>query len=83
MKLVHLFPNGRVERGSVTYPRNQRNGRPGYRWVEAYSEVSEHGVSIPLPRREWFAMANRDGFRVKFHDSEADAKAALNRYGLV
>lgn len=77
-KFVHLFPNGQVERGAVTYPRGQRGGRPGYRWVPAYSEaVSETVVSMALTRREWFDIARRDGLRVKFHGDKDAARAAI------
>ncbi len=71
--ILHLFPNGQVERGTAT----PRNPRPGYRWVPAYSQALANGESMALPRREWYAMAQRDGDKCKFHEDKAAARAAL------
>lgn len=75
--MIHLFPNGQVERGT---------GKPGYRWVPAYSQVSRSNVfgnlmstSMPLPRREWYAMAKRDGQKCKFHKTQEEARAAYEK----
>jgi hypothetical protein len=73
MTTAHLFPNGRIERGTASKPGD----RPGYRWVQAYSQVVASGESMPLARREWYAMGKRDGFACKFHDSKEAAQAAL------
>lgn len=78
MKTVHLFPNGQVERGAVTYPRGRPGGRPGYRWVSAYSEaVSQSVVSMPLTRREWQDMARRDRQKLRFHETKDEAIKAV------
>lgn len=69
MTTMHLFANGQVERGTAKRPED----RPGFRWVQAYSLVSETGVSAPLTRREWQEMAKRDGFTCRFHDTEQAA----------
>lgn len=66
----HLFPNGNVEVGT---------GGPGYRWVPAYSQASMTGVSQPLTRRNWQAMARRDGLKLKFHENEEAARAAVGQ----
>lgn len=58
MNALHIFPNGRVERG---------NGKPGYDWHQAYSERSDRGVSQPLTLPEWRAMAKRDKQRLIVH----------------
>lgn len=68
MKELHLFPNGQVERG---------NGKPGYDWHPAYSEVTPTGESQPLTLSDWRAMARRDGQLVKIHKTKQDARAAI------
>jgi hypothetical protein len=73
MTTAHLFPNGQVEKGTAKKPGD----RPGYRWVPAYSQVSERGTSQPLTRRDWLLMGRRDGFKCKFHDTEEAARKAL------
>ena len=71
--ILHLFPNGQVERGTAKKPGD----RPGYRWVPAYSQALANGESMALPRRDWQAMADRDGDKCKFHDSKQSARDAL------
>jgi hypothetical protein len=73
---IHLFPNGQVEVVARSRDRGRRC-RPAYRWVPAYSQVSIRGISMSLPRREWYAMARRDGDRCQFHATEDDARRAL------
>ena len=68
MTTIHLFPNGQVEKGT--------GRRQAYRWVPAYSQVSERGVSMPLTRRDWLAIGKRDGFKCKFHTTEQAAREA-------
>jgi hypothetical protein len=80
VKIIHLFPNGQVEIGT---------GKPGYRWVPAYSLVAKWsnkdgskpwwGTSQPLPRREWYAMAKRDGQKCKFYKTQEEARAAYEK----
>jgi hypothetical protein len=70
MKTLHLFPNGDVEVGT---------GKPGYRWVPAYSQVTPGGYSQPLTRRHWQEIARRDGDKCKFHQSQEEAKAEDDR----
>jgi hypothetical protein len=65
---MHIFPNGEVERG---------NGKPGYDWHSAYSEVTADGYTQPSTLAEWRAVAKRDGQRVKIHKTETDARKAL------
>jgi len=72
MKTIHLFPNGRIERGTARKPGD----RPGYRWVQAYSQVLPNGESMPLPRHDWFALGDRDGYKGKFHASKQAAQEA-------
>jgi hypothetical protein len=73
--IAHLFPNGQVERGTAKKPRD----KPGYRWVPAYSQIRANGCeSMPLPRRDWYALGARDGFKCKFHASREAARAAFD-----
>ena len=78
---IHLFPNGQVERGAPRGKYVKGQGRitvPGYRWVPAYSQAVRPGVeSMALPRREWQAMARRDGDKLCFHVNKQQAFAAL------
>lgn len=70
--MVHLFPNGNVE---VPYCRPR--GLPTYRWTPAYSSItSVTGESIPLTRRHWQQIANRDALKLKFWATKAKALAA-------
>jgi hypothetical protein len=74
--IAHLFANGQIERGTAKQPGD----RPGFRWVPAYSRVTERGnISQPLPRREWFTMARRDGFKCQFHPNEQAAREAAGK----
>lgn len=68
MKFVHLFPNGRFDRG-VGCSRN--------RFVQRFSKVLENGASAPYTRREWYAMGKQDGFTCKFYPNMETARDAL------
>lgn len=68
MKTRHIFPNGQAEVGT---------GAPGYRWVQAFSEVTPDGYTNPVPMKEHRAMAKRDGFVLSLHKDEATARKAL------
>ena len=65
---THLFPNGDLEVGT---------GKPGYRWVPAYSEATPEGFSMPLTRRHWQDIAKRDGLALKFHKTKDAARNAI------
>jgi hypothetical protein len=67
-EILHLFPNGQVEVGT---------GKPGYRWVNAYSQVTQTGFTNPVTRKSWQLQADRDGMKLKFHKSESDAREEL------
>lgn len=70
MKLAirHIFRNGQTEVGT---------GEPGYRWVDAYSEVTADGYTNPVPMKEQRAMARRDGYTLQLHKTEEEARKAL------
>lgn len=68
METINIFPNGQVERG---------NGKPGYDWHSAYSQVTPNGYTQPSTLSEWRAVAKRDGQRLKIHKTEAEARAAI------
>ena len=70
MQTWHLYPNGRVEVGT---------GKPGYRWVNAYSQVTPTGWSQPLTRRNWQGMSKRDGAKLKFHEDKEAAQLAASK----
>lgn len=63
----HLFPNGHVEIGTGLYRQPGRIVRVAYRWSPAYSQVTPTGVTMPLNRENWWAMARRDNARCVFH----------------
>jgi len=72
-RLMHLFPNGQVERAAAW--RHDR--KPHYRWVNAYSEATgPNSYSNPLTRADWLSIAQRDGMKCKFHDTAEAAYAA-------
>jgi hypothetical protein len=68
MTMTHLFPNGNVEVGT---------GKPGYRWVPAYSQASDVGISNPLTRNHWRQIAARDGLKLRFHATQEAARDAI------
>jgi hypothetical protein len=52
-------------------------GKPGYRWVNAYSEATPTGFTNPLTRQHWQQIATRDDLKLVFHDSLEEAREAL------
>jgi hypothetical protein len=95
MTIAHLYPNGNVERGTATprKPRPGYRWVPAYSQVLWRGERDPRipynpevalidrkmAYSQPLPRRDWYALAQRDGFKCKFHISKEAAIAALKR----
>jgi len=74
--VVHLFPNGMVER--FTRPRFGRLGY--YRWVPAYSEARALNLeSMPLSRSQWFDAGALHSFRCRFHGSKEEARQAMQK----
>lgn len=65
---LHLFPGDSVEVGT---------GRPGYRWVPAYSQAVRGGFSNPLTRKHWRQVAARDNVKLVFHADKSAAMRAL------
>lgn len=68
-----LFRSHRIEVGTG----NERNRKPGYRWVQGYARVFENGsVSTCQTRRDWYADARCCGARCVFFCDEQKARSA-------
>jgi hypothetical protein len=69
----HVFRSHYVERWEPS--------KRSYGWRVGYCEALPNGgTSIPpTTRKEWYNLARRDRFIVRFYDNEQDARIAIAR----
>jgi hypothetical protein len=77
MSIIHLFPDGKIKVGTPRLRRLKGVMVSSHRWTPAYSRALPRGKSMCMSRRDWQSIATRHRLKLKFHQDETSARAAI------